>query len=126
MSTHRKFTIEAFQNCEITLEIDLRLMTPATAAEVNSYFDDADQVARLAEGDAVRAIALRAAEFLLHELMWAPRCRTEDEEQQAARAALQNLSAAKGWPTNHGISVVRYDTPEYDSHFFQIVEESTR
>lgn len=116
MSTHRTFTIEAAEHFQITLEIELRVMHAATAAEVNSFWHESERVLAYAEGDAVRAVALRAALFLLKELLAG--C--------GKRGALEALSKAEGWPIEHGITVLDFEVPELDLHFLQILQESAR
>jgi hypothetical protein len=112
----RRFTIEACEDCSVILDIDLRLMTPETATEVNSFWMSADRVLQLAQGDAVRAVALRAAQRLIHELI----------AHSRPELALENLSAEEGWPRQHGISIVSFEIPDIDLHFMQILEESVR
>lgn len=117
MSTHRTFKIEATEGFQITLEINLGLMTPHTAAEVNSFWHQSDRVLGYANGDPVRAVALRAARFLLCKLF----------NGSSPIQALVSLSKSEGWPMKHGIKIVDSDVPSFrDLHFYQILEESER
>lgn len=116
MSTRRRFTIEMIPDFSVLLEVDLGHMPPALAAEVNSYWDDEERVLRHAGGDPVRAIALRAAAFLLpHLLLHADPLR-----------ALDTLAEEKGWPRNHGIWIESFELPSLAPEHLTIIEESAR
>lgn len=116
MST-RRFTIEMIPDFSVVLDVDLGRMPPATAAEVNSYcLGDEERVLRHAGGDPVRAIALRAAAFLLPFLLlhWDP------------QRALDALGFKKGWPRNHGIRIHSFELPSLAPEHLTIIEESAR
>ena len=113
-SPRRRFTIEMIPDFSLLLDINLVYMPPGFCAEVNSYWDDGESLLRHAGGDAVRAIALRAAAFLLpHLLLHADPLR-----------ALDALAAETGWPSNHGISIHSFELPSLSPTHLTIIEES--
>jgi len=118
---YRKFQIEACLGLWITLEIDLLTMTPATAEEVNSSWSDSESMLRYAMNDPVRAIALRAAAFLMCQLV-----SDAFDGGQDFSVALEALGDCPGWPRNHGITIVDFTGPSVDQHFLQVLEESAR
>lgn len=115
MST-RRFTIELVPDFSVVLDIDLEHMPPEHAAEVNSYWDDETRLLRHAGGDPVRAIALRAAAFVL------PRLLLHADQLRA----LDALAAQKGWPRNHGIRIRSFELPSLAPEHLTIIEESAR
>lgn len=103
----RRFKLEAGLDISITLDIDLDKVTPKLAAEINNFWARQKDVLRASDGDAIQAVARRAAGPLLFFLI----------EGHNSRGAVEKLSEEEGWPhsDNIGITVVDLDLPDFSA-----------
>ena len=98
----------------VRIEVDTEKMTPSLASEVNAFWVTAASVLQVADGDPVRAVALRAAAFFLGELI------------EHGNPLRHNLSDVEGWPRDHGISLLDFDVPDLDALSLEITAETAR
>jgi len=58
MSTHATYRVTAdwFSDAEVTLQVDLDVLTPALAAEINKFWSSAEDRLQDEDGDVVRAV----------------------------------------------------------------------
>jgi hypothetical protein len=87
----------------VTLEVDLDVMTPELATEINNFWAGAADVLTAAGDDIIQAAARRAASRILWLLL-----DTDD-----ADSAMDEFNRQEGWPPNgeHGIRIVDFDLP---------------
>jgi len=98
-----EFSAGMAMDVAVTLEIDLDVMTPEVATEINNFWGGADDVLDAADGDIVQAAARRAASRLLWLLL----------DANDADDAMAEFNQLEGWPPNgaHGIRIVDFELP---------------
>lgn len=108
----RRFQLSYGFDLSITLDIDTDVMTPELAKEVNAFWISADEILEVSDGDAVQAVARRAADPLLRSL----------QDGRYQEYALEELGKSEGWPEKHGITIVDYEIPCTDSVTWDVEE----
>jgi hypothetical protein len=71
MSNLKKFKVSDFSGDEVVIEVDLDVLSPSLAKEINGFFVFSDKRLELVDGDAVRAVLLMfgndAVRYFLHD-----------------------------------------------------------
>lgn len=116
-------------NLQVVLEVDMDKLTPALAAEVNSFWGDAERRVDAEDGDVVMAVirlyGARLMALLLAE--WRGVSITADR-RDLALAATRIMATHEGWPPNddtpHGQLGIRVVSAECELPGFDEVELS--
>lgn len=104
------FKLLAGMDISITLQVNTDVMTGEVAAEVNAFWSGADAVLEAAEGDVIEAVARRAAPRLIHSLV----------DGWTKKHAVERLSDEEGWPSDHGITIIDFDLPDWDAENLEV------
>lgn len=106
----KAFKFLAGMDISITLSVDTDVMTSEMAAEINAFWSGADEVLEAADGDVIEAVARRAAPRLIHSLV----------EGWTQKHAVELLSDEEGWPSNHGITIIDFDLPDWSAENLEV------
>jgi hypothetical protein len=101
----RVFRFAAGMDISVTVEVDLNVLTPAVATEINNFWSSAEEVLDVSDGDVVVAAARRAAAVYVSELVIG----------RPTFVAERELAREEGWPPEDqiGIRIVDFDVPDY-------------
>lgn len=96
----------------VWIEVDLDVLTPDLATEINSFWAGAQDVLEAADGDVVEAVVLWAASAFMRSVL----------AGLDIRDSQNDLDAREGWPPNgeHGIRLVDYSIPDVSAVYLSI------
>lgn len=97
MANLQKFTLgDSWKDWQLTLEVDLDILTEERATEINEFWSGDDDRLRDADGDVIRAVIKLAAERLVFALLRVSGGIVFGDEQ-AAIWTKQDLHDEEGW-----------------------------
>lgn len=110
----KRYRLESGMDTSITVEIDTDKIPESMAAEINSFWIQADDVLEASDGDVFQAVARRAAGPLLLYLL--------DGYHEAGAAEM--LLCNEGWPGVEvgGIAVIDHEIPVLSAVDFDVQE----
>lgn len=104
--TTYRVAADSFSDAEVTLQVDLDVLTPALAAEINNFWSHPKDRLQAEDGDVVRAVVRMFGEAAIRHFMadggasFGP-CPWGDRQMTAAVLKAQ----VEGWPDIDGLGI---------------------
>lgn len=118
MANLQRFTLEeTWKEWEVVLEVDLDILTPEMATEINEFWSDAKYRLNKENGDVVRAVIRMAAGRFIYALLEIGGG-VVTGESDAAMWTRDALYEQEGWGDQCGIKLISADVDtDFDLEF---------
>lgn len=108
---------DSWKDLEVTLEVNLDVLTPELAKEINQFWHDSAYRIESESGSHVRAVIRMAGEFFINAMLAHGGAQFGKSHLEAGASWSSDLSREEGWPKDSGIRVIAasVEVPDYDS-----------